>query len=316
MPLYVNVPIDNPQYHNQTELLDVDDETFQHSFDWKKPNLPVKIYRFLCFIVFLGPIRIILTLLSVLLIYITFCILPLFKGRFKTGRSFKEWAYKVMHPIWRLLLFSIGIVHVKINGEVNYDTRTVIANHLTGVDAVTLFYTFPSMFLATAGIKDASFVYRGRMVFDQIYVDRTKKEGVTQIIRDAQNDPDKLPVAIFPEGRVTNGSCVLGFRHGAFVNDSQLQAVAIRYRHWLMPESMATISWVEWNFFHYIYQLYSVPFYTVETTILPPVVYDSSIPIEKRAIEAELSIANTLGCPAISRTNKGVRIEKPKEKED
>ncbi|KAK8835581.1 Lysophosphatidylcholine acyltransferase 2 [Tritrichomonas musculus] len=305
MPLYVNVPIDNPKYHNQTELIDVDEQTFDNAFEPKKPGTLVRIYRLFCFIFFLGPIKIIMTILSFFILFASFYILPLFHSHFKDEREFKEWACRMTHPIVRMFLFSLGVVHVKINGKYEKDTRTFVSNHLTGADAATLFHIIPCQFLANAGIKNNAFCHQACKVFDQIYVDRSKKQGATELIIEAQNDNERLPLAIFPEGRVTNGSCMLGFRSGAFVSNTPVQPVAIRYRHWLMPESMATISWVEWSFPLYVYQLFSVPFYTLEVTFLPQIVYDDSTTPQQRAFEAELKIANYLGCPALHKTNKG-----------
>ncbi|OHT15407.1 Acyltransferase family protein [Tritrichomonas foetus] len=317
MPLYVNVPIDDPSMHNQTQLLDVDDETFNHSFDPKKPSAFVRFYRLICFIVFLGPIKFVVCISSFIIFYMMLWVLPIFRRFFKNNIDFKKWAAKVTYPAIRMILFGAGVIHMKVNGEFKEDTRTVVTNHLTGLDAASLFLTVPCQFLATAGARNNTLCYRGSLVFDMIYVDRTKAEGVTKQIGDAQNDPTRLPVAIFPEGRVTNGSCTIGFRSGAFVADTPVQPIAIRYKHWLMPESMATIAWCEWNFLLYVYQLFSVPFYTLEVTILDQMVNkNSEKKPDERAKEAELAIANYLGCPALSKTNKGTLTGRPKEKKE
>lgn len=305
MPLYVNVPIDNPKYHNQTQPIDVDEKTFESAFDPKKPSNLVRAYRLFCFIFFLGPLKIIFTILSFFLLFGEFYVIPLFHRYFKDELEYKEWAVKMTHPFVRLFLFSLGVVHVKVNGKLEKTTRTVVSNHLSGVDAASLFHLIPCQFLANAGIKNNAFCHQACQIFDQIYVDRSKKQGATELIMEAQNDLERLPVAIFPEGRVTNGSCMIGFRSGAFVSNTPVQPVAIRYRHWLMPESMATISWVEWNFPLYIYQLFSVPFYTLEVTFMPQMTFDDSTTPQERAFKAELEIANYLGCPALHKTNKG-----------
>ena len=314
MPLYVNVPNDDPKFHNQTSLMDVDDETFNHAFDPKNPkSLFVRVYRFLCFIVFLGPIRIVLTIFAFLLFYSAVCILPVFKGRFKNGIDFKIWAAKIVSPLVRLILFTCGVVWITKKGEVKEDTRTMVSNHLCFFDAASLFLAAPCQFVATAGSRNNTLCYRGSLVFDMIFVDRTKAGGATKQITDAQQDNDRVRVAIFPEGRVTNGSCMIGFRTGAFVAETPLQPIALRYKHWLMPESMATIAWCEWNFWLFIYQMYSIPFLTLEITVHDQQIYkgDGKTP-EQRAHEAQLMIANSLGCPAYSKTNKGTLTGKPK----
>lgn len=305
MPLYVNVPVNYPELHSQTKPIDVDDETFEHSFDPKNPGTLVKIYRLFCFFFFLGPLKIFITVACFFLFWLAMYILPLFRRFFKDKIEFKYWCWRMTYPIVRAALFGLGIVNIKIRGKYEKTTRTFVANHLTGVDAATMFSLVPCQFLANAGIKNIPFCKQACKLFDQIYVDRSKKQGATELIIEAQNDREKLPIAIFPEGRVTNGSCILGFRSGAFVNDTPLQPIAIRYKHWLMPESMATIAWCEWNFPLYIYQLFSVPFYTLEITILPQMKFEALATPQERAFQAELAIANCLGCESLHRTNKG-----------
>ena len=61
--------------------------------------------------------------------------------------------------------------------------------------------------------------------------------------------------------------------------------------------------------------MYSVPFYTVEVTWLPTFHWDPNTQPHDRAVQTELAIANSLGCPALEKSSKGVAIAKPEEKD-
>ncbi|OHT04663.1 Acyltransferase family protein [Tritrichomonas foetus] len=305
MPLYTPVPTNDPDLHQQKELSDVPDDQFEKYFEAKKPGLILRIYRFACFILFLGPIRFILTLFFLFIFYVGCSILPSFKQFFKTERAFKDWAQKILYPSIRGGLFCLGILHIKTTGSLKYDTRTIVVNHLTMIDIITVISQFDASFLSMSSLENVHFFKKTRQIFGLIFVNRSKSSGTTAEIQKIQNDPSVQPIVIFPEGKVTNGDALLGFRSGAFVNDTPIQPMTLRYNHWLCPKNMATIAWNEWNTLLYIYQLFSIPFMTLEIDILPQIIYkgNDKSPSE-RAAEVELLMANSLGCLALHKTNK------------
>ena len=304
--LYFEVPEENPNFHNQKELYDCTDEEFDALFEPPKLNIFQKIVQFIFFIVFLGPLKIIMIVLGFLGIYIGLNIVVLFSGFFKTPRAFKSWANSVLRPIVRLTIFSMGIVHINFRGRLHRDVRTIVCNHLSLVETVILIYEFPISYLAAAYLKSNRMIQAVARVFEFIFVDRSSKsQHVSEQIKNIQNDPSLLPVLIFPEGKVTNGHACIGFRTGAFVSDTPIQPVALRFRHWLAPKWMSTISWTMDPFPLYCYQLLSTPFLTMDVDVLDPYFPkgDNKSPAE-RASEIQLRICNFLGIPAYSKTNK------------
>jgi hypothetical protein len=68
---------------------------------------------------------------------------------------------------------------------------------------------------------------------------------------------------------------------------------------------MATIAWNEWWFKLYVFQLYSIPFITIDIDVLPPISWKGmSKSAQDKAVESQLQIANHLGMLATCRTNR------------
>lgn len=306
MPLYTLVPIDDPNLHDQKELTSVSEEDYENYFLPHPSNTFEKIIRLILFFVTLGPLRMLGTILCFLVFIFTMPILNLFKGFFKTPREYKVWAQKILYPIARLGLLFLGIIHIKKNGEIEHDTRTIVINHLTMFDIVVVISLFDSSYLAMAGLKDLFFMRSANEIFNMVYVDRTKaKQGTTELICKLQNDYSRVPIVIFPEGKVTNGDILLGFRTGAFVNDTPIQGMTFRYKLWFCSKGQSTIAWVDPSDVFYLWQLYTIPFMTLEVNCLPQVSFQGSnkTPEEKAKI-VELMMANSLGCLAVKQTNK------------
>jgi hypothetical protein len=114
-----------------------------------------------------------------------------------------------------------------------------------------------------------------------------------------------MPVLVFPEGKVTNGDAILGFRTGAYVSETLVQPVTIRYRQWLCPRTMSTFTWNDNSFLMYCYQLFAIPFTTVDLDVLTPISCKGALktPAE-RAVASQLQMANHLGVLATCRSNR------------
>lgn len=306
MSLYIQVPINDPNLHNQTELTEVTKKEYDDFLLPHPSNKFEKILRIILFFVTLGPIRMIFTLLFFLLYVMVMLFLNCFKKCFKSPNNYKTFARKVLYPFSRLCLLSVGLVRIKKVGNIEPGTRTLLINHLTLLDVLVAITLFDSSYLAMAGIKDLFFIKAANDIFNMIYVDRSKvKQGTTEIIRYVQNDNSQSPIIIFPEGKVTNGDCLLGFRTGAFINETPIQPMTFRYNLWFCPKGMSTIAWVDPNDLLYIWQVYTIPFITLEINCLPQVSFAglNKTPAEK-AKEVELMMANSLGCLAVKQTNK------------
>lgn len=314
MKICYSLPEAQPDQKNQTELSDINDEDFKNLFVPKQANSLIKAIRLFFFIITLGPIRLLLTIVLTLFYFVFVNILLLTKPFFSTAEAFRTFVHRTANPIIRIVLFIIGIGKIKVNGSQDPKARTIITNHLSLIDGMIFFYVKPLCFVVMASLKSVSLFRKFGECFGFIFVDRSKKNGgVTDQIREAQNNSDIPPVQIFPEGKITNGECLLGFRSGGFVNDTPIQPATIRYHQYLSPPELATVAWIEDDFKAYIYHLFSIPLITVEITYLDTIDFSSTgkTPQEK-ARDVELAMANSLGVKAISRNNKEI-FQKPKE---
>jgi hypothetical protein len=305
MKLYTDVPHNVPTLHSQTELSQLSDEEFNALFEILHPSIPMRLYRGLCFLLFFGPLKALIVGLSFLLFFIVISILPIFRRFFRTDRAFRTWANRVVRPIIRFGLFVLGIIKIKVNGKLHPDTRTIVSNHMTLIEAVILLENFAVSYLAADWLAEIGLVKQTAKVFDFVFVNRAKRQNGVESLVAMANDPSLLPVVVFPEGKVSNGDAVLAFRSGAYVSPSLVQAVTVRYRMWLTPRSMATFAWNDYNFKRYCYQLFCIPFTTVEVDVLEPISWkgQDKTPQEK-AIESQIQIANHLGTIATCRSNK------------
>lgn len=315
MPLYVPTPVNDETFYNQKELADVTEEEFKAYFEPKRPNRKIAFYRLLCFIVFGGVFRMILTLACLFVFYVVVSILMKFRNKFKSVEQYRSICRKVTTPLVRTCLFAIGVVRIHVKGEIEPETRTLVANHQTPFDPLCILCSKTCSFLAMAGIKSSAFMKPTGEVLEMIFVDRSKSEGVTEQLIKEQENEKKLPICVFPEGKITNGECLMGFRTGSFICRKQLQGVTIRYNQWFIPSEMATVCWCEENLLLYLYQLFSIPFLTLEVNFLPPLPFPESMSGKDRAAQVQLQMANSLGCRAIKRTNKEI-FQGKKEKSE
>lgn len=293
-------PADFPDYHHQTKQTDFTEEQFNNLFKPLSPTKNQKIIRFIIFIISLGPIRLLLFVLTAIVFSILLFIWSFILDYFPNLKSF---AFQTISPIARLGFFLIGFTHISIHGQIEPTTRTLISNHLSFWDPMISFSLFKATFLTLAGAKSSVLVKALGKVIGFIFVDRSKKEGVTETIIKTQKDKSYNPVWIYPEGKVTNGSAILGFRTGSFVSDTPIQAVCFRYKSWFSSNKWATISWLNDSILDYLYQFLSIPMNTIEITILPQI-DTKGMSTQEKAVAYQLQMANFLGVPAIKQTNR------------
>lgn len=327
MPLYTPLPIDRPEFHHQTKRIEPTEAQFLSLFDEAKPTTWMKIYRFFTFNIFLWPVKVIFTITAVVYFAVTIRILGFIhpfvvkppkdsKDReaedryIKRQRIFRTISFYITWPGIRLCLLGIGIVWINRTGKLQPETRTMVMNHQSISDCIILMSQFPLCILAMKSLAKSGFIQAITRVFEMIFVDRAKADAhISQKIVEVQNDPrHHLPIMIFPEGKITNGHGLLGFRSGAFISDKQIQAVCIRYKMWLTPYNMATVCWLEPDMKTFIYQVLSIPFMTVNVDVLDPLDFskEPKLTPKQKAEKYQLQMANFFGCPAYRKTNKAI----------
>lgn len=115
--------------------------------------------------------------------------------------------------------------------------RFVVANHVSMLDIFALYGAgvpdaVPS-FVSKVGILDAPLIgtllraCRGVAVYRSSATGR----GTTHVLAERAACPAEPPVAIFPEGTTTNGTCLALFHVGAFAAGAPVKPVCLRYTY-------------------------------------------------------------------------------------
>jgi hypothetical protein len=79
-------------------------------------------------------------------------------------------------------------------------------------------------------------------VYDGIAVDRTRSSGLSQVLLESANGPNKPAIVILPERASTAGEYMFRFHLGAFFSNLPVQLVTIRYKIWGTTPSLRHIS--------------------------------------------------------------------------
>jgi 1-acyl-sn-glycerol-3-phosphate acyltransferase len=138
-----------------------------------------------------------------------------------------------------------------------------------------------------------------------VFVDRSKTEGNSELLKRAIEDHTALPLAIAPEGKISNGDLVFRFRSGGFRAEEEIQPLALRYYR-VFPQLGCTLCWLSDSAVEYFCQAFPSVGYVAEATFLEPIKAEQlkgKTP-QERADMVQLAIANYLGTLAIDQTTK------------
>jgi 1-acyl-sn-glycerol-3-phosphate acyltransferase len=302
------VPVIDEQYTHQAKLQDLSDEEFakqckQIEFKWYH-----RLFQIACFIVFLGPLRLLIFGISG-----AFCIFLVIFIRLSLR-------YLGIHPDlcrslcteiarlgFRLFFLSIGNVWIRVNGKMDHSVRFVIGNHLTILDGF-LIATLRNVTIVLQKKWVSNFL--SRTFFDTthpVYIGH-RHRGNTKEIIDRADDTSEPPVMIFPEGTSTNGEILLQFHRTAFLTPYKVQPMLIRYWMPFVPKGWNTIAYVRQSALSYIWQLISMPLFIIEVDCLQPIAMEveGKADIDTFTRNAQIIVANHLKIKAVSRTSEQV----------
>jgi 1-acyl-sn-glycerol-3-phosphate acyltransferase len=147
---------------------------------------------------------------------------------------------------------------------------------------------------------------------ETVFIDRSKKDGNSQIISRALENPKLPPLAVAPEGKISNGDYMFRFRTGTFLTDQVLQPITIRYSHFL-PVAGITPNSLLANDLDWFWLCFCCPWASAELVYLEPILSEhlAGKTPQERADMAQLQIANALGTLASARSSREL-FEKPK----
>ena len=142
-------------------------------------------------------------------------------------------------------------------------TSTIVSNHCSWLDAVILLKTLIPAFTPSTEFESAPLLSTFIDAIDSIYIPRggspEARAAALKVITDRQDLIEEAgeyaPVLVFPEGGTTNGSHLIKFKKGAFVNEKRVTPVLLKYKldescspEWgsgdLFPLILINLSWL------------------------------------------------------------------------
>eukprot|EP00004_Rigifila_ramosa_P028001 TRINITY_DN9344_c0_g1_i1.p1 TRINITY_DN9344_c0_g1~~TRINITY_DN9344_c0_g1_i1.p1 ORF type:complete len:307 (+),score=77.09 TRINITY_DN9344_c0_g1_i1:37-921(+) len=132
----------------------------------------------------------------------------------------------------RLVTLCFGVVFINTHGRPSTTMpRLLVSNHISYIDITVLMSIFHPSFIAKSGVKSAPLVGFIAQCMQCLFVDRSKPNNTTEIIRERIASRSAPQVLIFAEGTTTNGTAVTKFRTGAFIYEEPVEVVALRYHY-------------------------------------------------------------------------------------
>lgn len=305
------IPTVHEEYSHQTKLSDVTDEEFESIVSPPKFKWTHHLYQFLCFILFLGPIRLIVGVLC-----FSFCMLIVyliriginFLGFYPHYNVINSFCVQIIRIGFRFLFFAFGVIWIQVNGKLDNEARFVISNHVSLIDWFVILILRNVTFVINKDFASNSFFRTICNSFEPVYVSKLSSGAQKQII-DSADDNDKYPVLLFPEGTTTNGEALLQFQKQAFLTPYKVQPMLIRYSLPLVPPGWNTVSYTNQSLVSYIWQLISLPFCIIYVDAIQSISMEAEgkADIDTFTTNAQIIFANHLKTKAISRSKADIQ---------
>jgi len=297
-------PEDDPTLHFQQELSSIDDFKWHKSFDPPKFSCVDRIIQIILFIFTLGPLRLVIALISTILFFIFTLIIAIFGESVSNNKCLLGYGIFIARVYFRLLIYCCGIIWINKKGNPSSRTRCFVYNHTSILDGILVYYCRPFSVVCMESMKNVFYFGRIFKSIDSIFINRGHRSGNSQLIRARMEDYSKLPIAIAPEGKISNGSILFRFHTGAFLSQATIQPITIRYKH-LVGCAGITLDWTLDGFFEWVWLASCVPLGIIDMTFLEPFTPEdfAGMSPEKKAEVCELSMANNLGVLATNRSS-------------
>lgn len=325
------IPYSSQSLNDQNTNTDVNDDFFKELFEPPKFLIIHRIYQVFCFVIFGGPIKLILSFIVFLIWMMALKLLPMFERFFSPKSNFKKWSHQITKRIIRVFLLCLGIAQIKINGRIDEDARFFISNHISFIDYLIYSYALPLTFLqytkkvsSHIGQRDCqSLEFEQSMIgnlFD-VYHLSLKKNKIAYQLANFASDPSYFPLLIFPEVCPTNGEAIAGFSKEFFeIEDTQqftdyfsqspyflYQPVSLQYKLYFTPPGFNCL--YSGNVIGLMIEILSIPFLTCSLTFTKkPINKIEKLTASKFAERCQLKVANKLRTMAISK-NYPIQLE-------
>ena len=187
-----------------------------------------------------------------------------------------------LNRFWGDLLLSIIGFKITRSGQMPTDRQFfVIANHLSYIDPLLLFASIPAIFVTSTEIGEDMLLGTICRLGECYFVERRNKFNIKNEIGEVgKYIQDKLNVALFPEGRSTDGDRVWRFKTSFFqvpVNERvDVLPICLQYStisgEKITPENRDKVFWYDGRpFFPHLAKMLSQSEISVEIKILEEV---------------------------------------------
>ena len=310
MGIYSVVPSIHEEYSHQTKLSDITDDEFEKIISPPKFTFIQRLYQFLCFLIFLGPIRIVIGLVGFLFCMTLVYLIRIgvaFLGLYPRNPILNALCLRIIRIGFRILFFSFGAIWVNVNGKIDHEARFVISNHVSLIDSFVILILRNVTFIINKKYQQNSFVRTIAETFDPVYVQKSKG-GAQKDILDSADDNNRNPVILFPEGTTTNGEALLQFQKQAFLTPYKVQPMLIRYSLLFVPSGWNTIAYTNQSIAGYIWQLVSLPLCIINVDSIQSISMEAEgkADIDTFTMNAQIIFANHLKTKAVSRSKSDI----------
>lgn len=142
---------------------------------------------------------------------------------------------RLVHKIFcRLCLLCFGFYWIRETGQSDPSAALLISNHVSYLDILYYLSTDVPAFVSKASVKDYPLVGYIAQTLQCLFVDRTSGRGAAldQMKERQQNimsNSSWPKLLVFPEGTTSNGSGLMPFKIGGFINSPPIQPSCVRY---------------------------------------------------------------------------------------
>ena len=304
MPLLSVCPYARDENKHQDHLTDITEEYFRSQLRMNHYTWYHRAYQIVCFIVFLGPIRVIGAALTFIIWGSIFAVTRALAEMFGYPPEVTDpfnWAIGQFGV--RLLVFWLGIIWINVEGELKPDTRVILANHMSAIDPFAVISKFRVTTLLKKEFGRITLLRSMTGVTRPIYVDRSQACGQTDRIRQRAQDHSAYPLLIFPEGTICRGDIMLKFHKGGFIAGEKVQAICVRfYTPFLPGRDWNSFLWAGPGMPQMLWRVLSMPWSICHMKVLPQTSLEEfgEGDIEKYAVKMQLMMANELGVKAVN----------------
>lgn len=288
---------------HQTSTTDITDEEFKELMSPVKFKWYHRLYQILCFFLFLGPIRFIIsTTLFLFLMAVVYLIRIAIHSLGLHPDVGKELCISIARGAFRVLLFGFGVFWIKLNGKIDKEARYIISNYNSVIDPFVILIFRDITVVIKKELSRIRILKPILENVDPIYVDRYASKSASKQIIDRADDKTRFPVLFFPELTPNNGEAILKFHQNTFLTPYKVQPILTRY--WTLgPKGFNTYSSTNRKIGEILWNFISTAPTIISIDALPSISMESEgkADIKTFTLNAQLIIANHLKVKAVSR---------------